>query len=102
MSQSTESTTTRFVASDWKPRTSNTLLGYFTVTMPSGMVVHQLSLHKNETSRWVGMPARDYKAGAETKWVRIIDFDSKESSRIFQTLALQAIDELLQAAGGGR
>lgn len=91
----------QFIASDWKPFEKNTLRGFCTITLPSGLVIKDCSYHRYEDGRrWVSMPGKPYtgKNGAVT-YTNILDFTSKEAKAKFQQMALEAVDGLLQQEG---
>ena len=44
---------------DWRPFTSNTMRGLFSVLLPSGMLFHGCSLHVAEDGRaWISLPSK--------------------------------------------
>jgi hypothetical protein len=55
------------------------LQGFFTLELPSGPVLHDMTFHVREDgARWVGMPARSYtKPDGTTARTRIADFLDK-------------------------
>ena len=46
------------VISDWKSRQSGTLRGFFTTTLPSGLVLHELMLHERDDKWWISFPSK--------------------------------------------
>ena len=46
------------VACDWTARESNTLRGFCTLRLPSGLVLHDCSVHQKGDRRWIGLPGR--------------------------------------------
>src|SRR5262245_59728722 len=82
-----------FVISDWKAVTKNTLRGFCSITMPSGMVLHNCSLHEKEGSRWLGLPAQKFtKDDGSTSYKPMVEFTTKLARDRFNTEALRAID----------
>jgi DNA-binding cell septation regulator SpoVG len=81
-----------FAISDWKAIDKNTLRGVFMLHLPSGMVIHNVMLHRKNDCRWIALPAKEYQVNGERKFARIIEFDSKETHERFQAAALAAID----------
>ena len=70
------------------------LVGFFTVTTPSGMVIHGCSLFEKDGKRWVGLPSRAIDKPDGTKIYKAhVEFTSKEVSQKFQDLVLKAMDE---------
>jgi hypothetical protein len=50
--------TTAIRVSDFEPRESGSLRGFFTGHLPSGLTLHELSLHTREGKWWIAFPAR--------------------------------------------
>jgi hypothetical protein len=45
--------------SNWKPlQQSGSLRGFLTLTLPSGLIIHNCQLLEAGSKRWVGLPAR--------------------------------------------
>ena len=89
------------LVSNWKPYEKNTLRGFMTLTLPSGLVIHNCALHQKDNSRWIGLPARQYTATNGTvSWSPMVEFASKEARYAFQDAALEAIDRFLAEGGG--
>jgi hypothetical protein len=87
--------------SNWKAHEKNTLQGILSLNLPSGIVIHNCTLHKKGTARWIGLPARDYSAAdGKVSWSPMVEFASKESRYAFQDAALEAIDRFLAEGGG--
>jgi DNA-binding cell septation regulator SpoVG len=88
-----------FVVSEFKAFEKNTLRGFFTVTMPSGMIVHGCSLHEKNGARWIGMPSNKFttKEGT-TSYTPIVEFVSREAADRFRDQVLVALDKSREAA----
>jgi hypothetical protein len=43
---------------DWKARSSGTLVGFFSVSLPSGLDLHELMLHHRDGSWWLSFPSK--------------------------------------------
>jgi hypothetical protein len=85
--------------SDWKPHNKGTLVGFFSATLPSGLVLHGLMLHRQGEARWIGYPAREYVDQFGTKqYARIIEFTDRATADRFRDAVLDALDQYL--AGG--
>ncbi len=99
---------TAFRACDWRERRSNTLLGFCKLTLPSGMVLHDVAVHERNGTRWVAPPGRPQldKDGQIRKdpttgrilYTATVEFADRVSRDRFQTQALAAIDQLLGGA----
>jgi hypothetical protein len=54
------------------------LRGFFTATLPSGLVLHDLTLHERNGERWIGFPAREWiNAKGEKQYTRFAEFASR-------------------------
>ena len=79
--------------SEWRTLRKNTLRGFFTITLPSGMVVHGCMLHtKDDGERWIGFPRREYELQGERKFAPIITFIDRETEHRFRDAVLAALD----------
>jgi hypothetical protein len=81
---------------NWKPHSKNTLRGFFTVTLPSGLILRNLMLHEKGDARWIGFPAREWvNAEGEKQYARFIDFASRAAGDRFRDAVLAALDRHL-------
>jgi hypothetical protein len=79
--------------SNWKTFTKNTLRGFFTITLPSGMTIHNCSLHEKNGQRWIGLPTEKYtKKDGTIGYVQLVEFTSREIADSFRTQVLRALD----------
>jgi hypothetical protein len=79
---------------NWKPRQKNTLRGFFTVILPSGMVIHGCMLHEKGDSRWIQFPAKEYTDDrGEKQFARFVEFTDKRIADRFNKLTIEALDE---------
>ena len=71
--------------SDWKPLRKGSLRGFVTISMPSGMIVHEVSIMQSNGRAWASPPSKpmikDGKTlvddNGKTKYVPLIEFISK-------------------------
>src|SRR5262245_57394416 len=78
--------------SDCKPHQKNTLQGFFSATLPSGLVFHSLMLHERNCQRWISFPAREYiDVNGEKQYARFVDFISRERANPFRDQILAAL-----------
>jgi hypothetical protein len=83
---------------DWSPHFKNTLVGFFTAILPSGMVVDGLMLHQKADERWVSMPASEWTdAGGARQYAPVIGFIDGPTRERFQQAVLAAVDQFLEA-----
>ena len=89
-----------FVVSNWKAHRKNTLQGFLSLTLSSGLVIHNVTLHEKNGKRWIGMPGRTYAASdGTTTYAPIVDFASREKHARFQEMALTAVESFLKGRG---
>jgi hypothetical protein len=81
-----------FGVREWKPFERNTLRGFLSIELPSGLILHGCTLHEKTGSRWVGLPAREYQKDGERIWSPLIEFSTREVRQAFQEQALAAFD----------
>lgn len=92
-------------ALDWKAFEKNTLRGFFTLQLQSGLVLHGLTLHRDPGGKeWIGLPGapqiedgrhRADPATGKPAYTRIVEIPDKATRARFQTLALAAVHALL-------
>ena len=92
------------IASDFRVVEKNTLRGFFTLALPSGLVVHDCSVHEKGGKRWVGLPARPQLDGegqarrdpaGKILYTPVVELAGREQRERFQAAALAAVDELI-------
>ncbi|MGC1416881.1 MAG: hypothetical protein WA817_16465 [Candidatus Acidiferrum sp.] len=80
--------------SDWKAFQKGALKGFFTVHLPSGMVIHHCGLFEKNGARWIALPAKKYtSASGKVSWnpiVEIPDHNAMDRFRRQVILALEA------------
>ena len=81
-----------FNVREWKPFEKNTLRGFLSIELPSGMILHGLTVHQKDDSRWVGLPAKEYTKDGERSWIPQVEFASKAARERFQACVLAAVD----------
>ncbi len=78
---------------DWKPHQKHTLQRFFTATLPSGMVIHNLTLHEKGEARWIGLPSREWSNDAgEKQYAKLIEFTDRHIANRFRDQVLDALD----------
>jgi hypothetical protein len=86
-------TPANFRISNWKPFEKNTLRGFFTLTLPSGMVLHQCSYFVKGDSRWIGLPSQKFaKKDGSVTYTPMVEFTSREVADKFRDQAVAALD----------
>ena len=83
----------------WKPLSKNTLRGFFSATLSSGMVIHNLALHEKGEARWIGLPSREWSNDAgEKQYAKLIEFTDRQTANRFRDQVLEALDRHLAGA----
>jgi len=78
---------------EFKGHNKNTLRGFVTLRLPSGLRIFGVTLHEQNGKRWVSLPARPYKDEAGTeKWSPVIDIPDFTTRDRFRIAALEAIN----------
>jgi hypothetical protein len=86
------------VISNWKLYTKGSLCGFFTATMPSGVIYHSLMLHQKNDSRWISFPAKEWvNERGEKQYSRFVEFIDRRAADRFRDQVLLALDEHLES-----
>lgn len=86
--------------SNWKPLNNRSLRGFLTLTLPSGMIIHNCHLVETGGRRWVGLPARRFlTADSRVHYEPVIEFTTRKAHRNFQQAALEAVEQFLRTRG---
>jgi hypothetical protein len=87
------------IINDWRPHSDKTLRGFFTATLPSGLVLRDLKLHERAETRWIGFPAREWtNLRGQKQYTQHVDFTSRATRDRFQDAVLVALDHYLAEA----
>ena len=96
------------IASNWRRREQNTLRGFFDLELPSGLRLHDCSLHELGDRRWISLPMRPQlsrdgvllKSPKTNKpvYATCVDVPNPSRKARFQAEALAAIDKLMGKA----
>jgi hypothetical protein len=79
--------------SNWKSFTKNTLRGFFTITLSSGITIHHCSLHEKNGQRWIGLPFEKYtKKDGTIGYTQLVEFTSRAVADSFRKQVLLALD----------
>ena len=80
---------------NYKPYQKGSLSAFFSVTLPSGLIVHECKLFQKESNRWIGLPSRAFtgKDGG-TAYAPIIEFSTRHAADEFRETVLTEIDEM--------
>jgi hypothetical protein len=79
--------------SNWKAFQKNTLRGFFTLALDSGLVIHKCSLHEKNGQRWIGLPAEKYsKRDGAVAYSVLIEFTSRQVSDRFRKQVVRALE----------
>jgi hypothetical protein len=92
-------------ASDYREVIKNMLRAFVVLTLfPSGLVLHDCTLHERDGKRWISLPSRPQLdlEGRQRKdattgkplWTPVVEIRGKDERERFQRAALAAIDAL--------
>ena len=85
--------TPEFQISNWKPREKNTLRGFFSITLPNGLIIHDVMLHEKGDRRWISLPAREYTdENGQRAFTAFLEFSDKTIAKRFHDRVLAALD----------
>jgi hypothetical protein len=77
---------------------SGSLVGSFTIELPSGIIIHDAKLFEKGTSRWIGLPSREYTKNDGTKgYFPVVEFRDRETSDKFKDAVLPHVIEAFKA-----
>jgi hypothetical protein len=79
--------------SNWKPLKNGSLRGFLTLTLPSGLIIHNCQLLESGGQRWIGLPARQFQtANGPVRYEPIVEFASKKALSNFRRQAICALE----------
>ena len=97
--------------SDWKPVHRNTLRGFLTAHLPSGMTMHELAVHFRDGTWWVAPPGKPMlsadgaamrDAAGKIRYSPVVSFESTAARQRFTNAIIAALQlarpELFQRA----
>ena len=81
---------------DWKPHEKGSLKGFFSASLPSGLILNSLMLHQRNGARWVAFPAREWvNAQGEKQYAQFVEFADRRTADKFRDALLDALDKHL-------
>lgn len=84
--------------SNWKPLENGSLRGFLSLTLPSGLTLHNCQLLEAGGRRWIGLPARRFQlADGSTGYQPIVEFTTRRALHNFRASALRAVEAHLNA-----
>jgi hypothetical protein len=96
--------TAEFRASGWRTLLSGTLQGFITLTLPSGLVLNDCTLHQKGNRRWIGLPGKPKledgrhridPATGKRLYTPVVEIPARAVRDKFRAQALAAVDRLL-------
>jgi hypothetical protein len=88
------------IIEEWKPRRQNTLLGFALVRLPSGMKLHDVSVHMMGAKAWASPSSKPQinRNGTvirgddgKVKYLPIVSFETKTISDKFSVAVVEAL-----------
>src|ERR1035437_122103 len=85
---------------DWKPLNRGGLRGFVTLTLASGLIIHNCQLIEAGGRAWVGLPSlRFSRSDGSIYYSPVLDFVTRTARRNFERSALEAVEAFLNARG---
>jgi DNA-binding cell septation regulator SpoVG len=84
---------------NFRPHEKGSLKAFFSVTLPSGLVIHEVKLFEKESgNRWLGLPSRRFTGKDGTaSYTPILEFRDRESCDAFRDAVLTALEAIQPA-----
>lgn len=106
-------TTPQTEVTEWRPLSSNTMRGLFSVQLPSGLLLHGCSLHVGDRGPWISLPSKVRVSHGEVStylgkpvYDKVVEIPDRERRDAFQAAVLAALAAHPEAgrvlAGGDR
>lgn len=91
-----------FKVLDFRPMVKNSLQGFFTLELPSQLVLIDCSYFKKpHGGRWISLPSRKTtRRDGSTSYESMVEIRNKHTMKIFTDLALDALDRYFEAHHG--
>jgi hypothetical protein len=81
----------------WQPHEKGSLKGFFSVTLPSGLVLRRCMLHQKGDARWIGFASREWTDGHGIRqFDPIVEFRDRGTADRFKNSILTELDEHLR------
>jgi hypothetical protein len=94
-----------FHASGWRPHLSDSLQGFVDLHQPSGLVIHDCTLHQKSEKHWVLLPGKPQiedgrrridPATGDALYTPVVEIPDRATREGFTAEALAAVDRLLR------
>jgi hypothetical protein len=83
-----------FVITNHKPMPKGTLVGFFDLEMPFGLIVRGAMLFEKNNKRWCAFPSKEWSKQDGTKgYSPLLEFASRDVSDRFQAQVLPLAEE---------
>jgi hypothetical protein len=85
-----------FIVTNPKQMRKGTLLGFFDLEMPSGLIIRGAMLFEKNGKRWVGFPSKEWVKADRTKgYMPLLEFADRLISDRFQAAVLPVAEMAL-------
>jgi DNA-binding cell septation regulator SpoVG len=83
----------KITITNYKAHQKGSLSAFFSVMLPSGLIVHECKLFEKENRRWIGLPSRPFTGkDGNTGYAAILEFVNRDTAEGFREAVLRAID----------
>lgn len=86
---------------EFKPYRKNTLRGFFTIELNSGLQIRDCTLHQQGDKSWFGFPGIPYDKNGKTEYKNVIYIPDKTRLEKLREEVVSQLSEHLDAAGDG-
>jgi hypothetical protein len=85
-----------FTVANANPMRKGTLIGFFDLEMPSGLIVRGAMLFEKNGKRWIGFPSKEWVKSDGTKgYMPLLEFADRSISDKFQAQVLPLAERAL-------
>jgi hypothetical protein len=72
---------------NWRAHRKNTVQGFLSLTVPSGIVIHNSTFHQKDSARGIGLPTRQcLQDDGCTSYTPLIESSTKDARQRLQAL----------------
>lgn len=98
------------IVTEWKPLRRNSMRGFMTATLPSGMILHDIVVHVSDAGPWAAPPSKPMigrdgvsmkDAAGKARYSPIISFADKATRERWSSAMIAALRAAHPDALGG-
>jgi hypothetical protein len=82
---------------NWRPCGKGTLVAFFDIYLPSGLILRHAMYHEQGSARWIQCASREWlDPRGVRQFAPLIEFATRDCSERFKTQVLSAVDAYLE------